>query len=69
MMHEGRLNKRQLQAWIENPFYYQSMIPRKDAIILTKTDDSAFRRSWITRIIDNDGENGSTGLIFTRWTT
>jgi len=30
LMHEGKLTKRQLQAWIENRFYYQAMIPKKD---------------------------------------
>lgn len=63
MMHEGQLNKRQLQGWIENRFYYQGMIPRKDAAILAKTNDVSFRRAWITRITDHDGGNGREGGI------
>ncbi len=31
MMHQGKLTRRQVQAWIENRFYYQAMIPRKVA--------------------------------------
>ena len=55
LMHGGKLTKRQLQAWIENRFYYQCMIPKKDAAILAKADDADFRRAWITRIVDHDG--------------
>ncbi|MGH2668823.1 MAG: pyrroloquinoline-quinone synthase PqqC, partial [bacterium] len=55
LMHEGKLTKPQLQAWIANRFYYQAMIPKKDAVILGKADDPAFRRAWIHRIIDHDG--------------
>ena len=28
-----------MQAWIENRFYYQWTIPKKDALILAKADD------------------------------
>ena len=38
-----------------NRFYYQTRIPIKDAIILSKSDDRAFRRLWIHRIVDHDG--------------
>ena len=27
LMHQGKLTRRQLQAWIENRFYYQWSIP------------------------------------------
>jgi pyrroloquinoline-quinone synthase len=63
LMHQGRLNQRQLRAWIENRFYYQCIIPRKDATILAKTDDPVFRRMWITRIADHDGANEREGGI------
>ncbi len=63
LMHEGRLTKRQLQAWIENRFYYQAIIPKKDAAILAKTDDPAVRRAWIQRIIDHDGTPTDPGGI------
>ena len=46
MMHEGRLSRGQLQAWALNRYYYQSMIPVKDSIILSRGPDPAFRRSW-----------------------
>ncbi|HVO80868.1 MAG TPA: hypothetical protein VMT28_09055, partial [Terriglobales bacterium] len=37
MMHEGQLTRGQLQAWALNRFYYQSRIPIKDAIILSRS--------------------------------
>lgn len=66
LMHEGRLTRRQLQAWIENRFYYQITIPRKDALILAKSDDPEFRRAWIARIVDHDGTSERDGGI-RRW--
>jgi pyrroloquinoline-quinone synthase len=62
-MHEGRLSREQLQAWVANRFYYQTRIPVKDALILAKSEDPAFRRAWIRRIHDHDGEaEGQGGL-------
>jgi len=62
-MHAGKLSKRQIQAWVENRFYYQTRIPIKDAIILSKSEDPVFRRVWIHRIHDHDGkEEGQGGL-------
>jgi pyrroloquinoline-quinone synthase len=39
-----------------NRYYYQTRIPIKDAIILSKSEDPAFRRMWIHRLLDHDGE-------------
>ena len=55
LMHEGKLTRGQLQAWALNRFYYQSRIPIKDAIILSRSEDAAFRRAWIKRVTDHDG--------------
>jgi pyrroloquinoline-quinone synthase len=60
-MHEGELTRAQIQGWTLNRYYYQTRIPIKDAIILSKSEDSAFRRSWIRRIHDHDGRDGSDG--------
>src|SRR5262249_43263419 len=54
-MHEGRLSSREIQAWVLNRYYYQTRIPIKDALILAKSEDPAFRRMWIQRIHDHDG--------------
>ncbi len=62
-MHAGKLSKRELQGWVLNRFYYQTRIPIKDAIILSKSEDASFRRLWIHRIVDHDGpRDGEGGL-------
>src|SRR5258706_6017119 len=54
-MHEGKLDRAGLGAWVLNRYYYQTRIPIKDALILAKSSDAAFRRAWIRRIHDHDG--------------
>ena len=66
MMHEGQLSRGQLQAWALNRYYYQSMIPIKDAIILSRSDDPDFRRTWRKRVVDHDGNETQEGGI-ERW--
>ena len=66
LMHEGRLSRGQLQAWVLNRYYYQSRIPVKDAIILSRSDDPGFRRAWRKRLLDHDGDNDPEGGI-ERW--
>src|SRR6202161_4715522 len=66
MMHEGKLSRGQLQAWALNRYYYQSIIPIKDSIILSRGPDPAFRRAWRKRIVDHDGDATSEGGI-KRW--
>jgi pyrroloquinoline-quinone synthase len=62
-MHAGLLSREQIQAWVQNRFYYQTRIPIKDAIILSKSDSPAFRRMWMHRIVDHDGaQEGEGGL-------
>jgi pyrroloquinoline-quinone synthase len=63
LMHEGKLTRGQLQAWALNRFCYQSVIPIKDSVILSRSDDPGFRRSWRKRILDHDGEPGRAGGI------
>jgi len=59
LMHEGKLARFQLQAWALNRYYYQSIIPIKDSIILSRGPDPAFRRAWRKRVIDHDGDGTS----------
>ena len=66
LMHEGKLSRGQLQAWALNRYYYQSLIPIKDAIILSRSTDPAFRRAWRKRIVDHDGDEQREGGIL-RW--
>jgi coenzyme PQQ biosynthesis protein C len=60
-MHDGCLTRHQLQCWVLNRYYYQTRIPIKDALILSKSDDPAFRRIWIHRIQDHDGTHEREG--------
>jgi pyrroloquinoline-quinone synthase len=60
-MHEGKLSQFQLQQWVLNRYYYQTRIPIKDAIILSKSEDPVFRRAWIRRIHDHDGDKPGEG--------
>lgn len=60
-MHAGRLTKQQLQEWVRNRYYYQSRIPIKDALIVSKSEDPAFRRMWMRRVRDQDGEADRDG--------
>jgi pyrroloquinoline-quinone synthase len=60
-MHEGALTRTQLQGWVQNRYYYQTRVPIKDAIILSKMEDPAFRRLWIHRIQDHDGLRPNEG--------
>ena len=63
LMHDGKLSREQLQQWVLNRYYYQTRIPIKDAIIVSKSEDPAFRRMWIRRIHDHDGQaEGEGGL-------
>lgn len=63
MMHDGRLDRRQLQGWVANRYYYQLNIPIKDAAILANCPDREIRRHWVQRILDHDGREGEPGGI------
>jgi len=67
LMHEGKLSRGQLQAWALNRYYYQSIIPIKDSIILSRSDDPEFRRAWRKRIVDHDGDVTNKGGGIERW--
>jgi pyrroloquinoline-quinone synthase len=66
LLHAGGLNKVQVQAWALNRYYYQSMIPVKDATLLARLPDAAGRRIWRQRLVDHDGDETSAGGI-ARW--
>jgi pyrroloquinoline-quinone synthase len=62
-MNAGRLNHTQIQSWVANRYYYQAMIPIKDAAILSNCPYPAIRRVWVQRIIDHDGTAEGQGGI------
>ncbi len=66
MLHGGQLGKGQLQAWALNRYYYQSSLPIKDALVISKLPSRALRQEWLHRITDHDGLPGQEGGI-DRW--
>ncbi|HEX4842133.1 MAG TPA: pyrroloquinoline-quinone synthase PqqC [Limnobacter sp.] len=62
-MREGKLSREQLRGWVANRFYYQLMIPQKDAAVLSNCDCRETRRRWVLRILDHDGWEDNAGGI------
>jgi pyrroloquinoline-quinone synthase len=60
-MHDGTLTREEIQTWVRNRYYYQTRIPIKDGLILSKAPGAGFRREWIRRIRDHDGDCGGEG--------
>ncbi len=54
-LHDGDLDERELRIWAANRWYYQSMIPQKDAAIISNCPLPDVRRAWLQRIIYHDG--------------
>ena len=66
LLHGGQCTKGQVQAWALNRYYYQAMIPIKDASLIARCEDSAVRREWRSRLVDHDGDHDGDGGI-ARW--
>jgi coenzyme PQQ biosynthesis protein C len=66
LLHAGKLDRRQVQAWALNRYIYQSRIPIKDAIIVSRLPTPELRATWRVRIEDHDGTDGTDGGI-ARW--
>ena len=66
LLHGGKCTKGQVQAWALNRYYYQAMIPIKDASLIARCEDPALRREWRERLIDHDGAREGEGGV-ARW--
>jgi coenzyme PQQ biosynthesis protein C len=66
LLHTGKCSKGQVQAWALNRYYYQAMIPVKDAGLIARCPDPEIRREWRNRLVDHDGERAGEGGI-ARW--
>ena len=62
-LNEGRATQEQIRLWVANRWYYQISIPIKDAAIMANCPDRAWRRRWITRILEHDGFGDDAGGI------
>lgn len=63
MLNSGKASPEQIRGWVANRFYYQIIIPQKDAAIMSNCPDREMRRDWIQRIIDHDGRDDDAGGI------
>jgi pyrroloquinoline-quinone synthase len=66
LLHVGKLNKGQVQAWALNRYIYQARIPVKDAIIVSRLPTADLRRIWRVRLEDHDGSAPGEGGL-ERW--
>ncbi len=66
LLHGGKLDKGQVQAWALNRYCYQAGVPRKDAALMSRVLDRELRREWVHRVLDHDGSRGEEGGI-ERW--
>jgi coenzyme PQQ biosynthesis protein C len=66
LLHGGKCSKGQVQAWALNRYYYQAMIPVKDASLIARCPDQDVQREWRSRLVDHDGTVPGEGGI-ARW--
>jgi pyrroloquinoline-quinone synthase len=66
LLHGGKLDKGQVQAWALNRYCYQAAVPRKDAALMSRVLNRELRREWVHRILDHDGAGSEEGGI-ERW--
>ncbi|SDX71368.1 pyrroloquinoline-quinone synthase [Amycolatopsis xylanica] len=65
-MHAGELSEHELRVWAANRWYYQCMLPQKDAAIISNCPLPEIRREWLDRIVYHDGARAGDGGI-ERW--
>jgi coenzyme PQQ biosynthesis protein C len=66
LLHGGKCTKGQVEAWALNRYYYQAMIPVKDASLIARASEPDIRREWRSRLVDHDGDAAGEGGI-ARW--
>jgi pyrroloquinoline-quinone synthase len=60
-LHQGKLSEHEIRTWVANRWYYQAVLPRKDAAILANCPLQEVRRRWVGRILFQDGANEGEG--------
>jgi pyrroloquinoline-quinone synthase len=63
MLNNGRASPEQIRGWVANRYYYQIIIPQKDAAVLANCPEREVRREWVQRILDHDGHGDDPGGI------
>src|SRR5450756_3135362 len=59
----GKLSQGQVQPCALHRYFYQSTIPIKDAVVISRFRDRGIRLEWRHRIEDHDGDVGIEGGI------
>ena len=65
-LHDGDLSEPELKIWAANRYYYQCVLPQKDAAIISNCPLPEIRRQWLDRIVYHDGTAAGDGGI-ERW--
>jgi pyrroloquinoline-quinone synthase len=60
-LHAGELTEAELRTWAANRWYYQSVLPMKDAAIISNCPLPEIRRAWLPRITYHDGPQAGSG--------
>jgi pyrroloquinoline-quinone synthase len=60
-LHDGDLSEYELRIWAANRWYYQRMLPQKDAAIVSNCPLPEIRRQWLDRIVYHDGRAAGEG--------
>jgi pyrroloquinoline-quinone synthase len=60
-LHEGGCEPAELRRWVANRWYYQKILPRKNAAIVAACPLPDVRREWVGRIVFHDGERDGEG--------
>lgn len=65
-MLDGALSSDEIRLWVVSAYHFEARTPIADALILAKSEDSAFRRRWLQRMLDRDAESEEAGG-FSAW--
>ncbi|WP_086819452.1 pyrroloquinoline-quinone synthase PqqC [Allokutzneria sp. NRRL B-24872] len=60
-LHSGELSRSELRMWAANRWYYQCVLPQKDAAIVSNCPLAEVRRLWVDRIVYHDGAADGEG--------
>ncbi len=63
LLNSGRATPSQVRAWVATRFCYEASLTSTDAAILANCDDREFRRQWVLRILDQDGQGTDPGAM------
>ena len=57
LFREGKLTKQQLQGWAKDWYYWKCQVPIKDYAILRDCPHMDVRRTWLSHVIEEEGED------------